>query len=100
MGLPPMLGCGEWRDVGAESSGWQRGAVALEVMGGSVCPPVECSKWVSGQLALGSLGDLGVGSPRPRLPPPSLGLLEAQAASLHPPGERWYLFSETLSVGG
>ena len=25
MGLPPMLGCGEWRDVGAESSGWQRG---------------------------------------------------------------------------
>lgn len=72
----PAAGCGEWRGMGAESSSLQRGAVVLEVMAGSVCPPAECSKWVSGQLALGSLGDLGVGSPCPRPPPPSLGLLE------------------------
>lgn len=65
MGLPRMLGCREWQDVGAESSGWQRGAVALEVMGGSVCPPAECSKWVLEQLALGSLGTWAWGAPAP-----------------------------------
>lgn len=98
----PSSPCGVWRvaRVGGRELQLAERAAALEVMGASVCPPVECSTWVSGQLALGSLGDLGVGSPCPRPPSPSLGLSETQAASLHPQGERRCLFPETLSVGG
>lgn len=99
VGLPPACrGVESGRVWGQRAQAGREGAVALEVMGGSVCPPAECLKWVSGQLALGSLGDLGMGSPHPRLPPPSLGLLETQAASLHPPRGRRCLFPETLSL--
>lgn len=51
--------------MGAESSGLQRGAVVLEVMGGSVCPPAECPKWVLGSLPLAPWGTWVWGAPAP-----------------------------------